>query len=144
MRAPARCPSVPRTVCCALGILALAMPATLAGSLVPAAATSSCANVKKSGPWSTTAFPTWPGNDATVESTNQDGSEMNVEVAVDPTAPNVAYVSDGRRLDRTTDGGCTWTEVFNLDLGTPTTSPDEIARVHPQYVIKSVSTSPTT
>lgn len=60
---------------------------------------ASCAHVRSTGRWTTVDAPS--------------GGKFD-PYAVSPTDPRRIYVSDGKRVLRSTDGGCTWKQVFEL------------------------------
>jgi hypothetical protein len=47
--------------------------------------------------------------------------------AVDPVDPNKIYVTEGRQLLRSTDGGCSWKKIYELPMSPTPTDPHSAA-----------------
>jgi hypothetical protein len=92
----------------ALALAALLLPA------VPGAGAATCgsAAAAKAGRWYV-ASPPLPAHSAAYQAIRGDVRHLRT-VAVDPADPRVVLVTDGERLTRSDDGGCTWHEVWQL------------------------------
>lgn len=81
----------------AVGLLLLPLAA------VPAASAQTCPGRVVRGPWTTVPVPSFASGDP-VASLH----------AVSPARPGLVYVSNGRSVLRSTDGGCRWSPVLSL------------------------------
>lgn len=70
-----------------------------------AVAAGACANVTPNGDWTSILGPSYSTGPQTV-----------TDFAVDPQRPQIIWVTNGKTVVRTADGGCTWKERFKLDL----------------------------
>lgn len=75
---------------------------------VPASAADRCAGRVAAGPWTSVPVPTF-----------SEGDRSAGLHAVSPSRPELVYVSNGRVVLRSTDGGCRWQPVLRLP-GSPT------------------------
>ena len=64
-----------------------------------------CANVTPKGDWSSIIGPSYSA-----------GPQTLTDFAVDPQRPQIIWVTNGKTVVRTADGGCTWEERFKLEL----------------------------
>lgn len=95
-----------------------AMAAALVVPVAPASgAVCGRAAAVRAGRWFV-ASPPLPKRSPAHEAFN--GTQQRVSsAAVDPTDPRVVVVSDGARVQRSDDGGCTWREVWALGADEP-------------------------
>lgn len=70
-----------------------------------AVAAGACANVTPKGDWTSILAPSF-----------STGPQTLTSYAVDPQRPQVIWVTNGKTVVRTADGGCTWKERFKLEL----------------------------
>lgn len=70
-----------------------------------ASAAGACENVVPHGDWTTITGPSFT-----------EGSQTITTYAVDPVRPRLIYVTNGKTVVKTEDGGCTWKETFKLEL----------------------------
>lgn len=104
----------------------VALAVTLVPALVPvvgASAAAGCSGVTRSGSWTVARAP--------------GGSVVHATVASRPTT---SYVSDGVRIARTTDGGCTWREVWRVPAARSAEQPYDAATA--QVVALAVPPAP--
>ncbi len=91
----------------------LVLTVTLVPAVVPklgSAAAAGCSGVMRSGSWTVVTTPGDSVVHATVVS-----------------RPTTSYVSDGVRISRTTDGGCTWREVWRVPAARSASFPYDAA-----------------
>jgi len=97
------------------GIAAVAL--AVGASILPLAprADAACASITVAGEWSSIAAPAFP-----------EGRQEITAFSIVPAAPDSIYVTNGRVVMRTDDGGCSWRDVFRLttlpDLDVPVSS----------------------
>lgn len=106
----------------ALVVLAI----TLGPAVVPvvgAASAAGCSGVTRSGSWTAARTP--------------GGSVVHATV---PSRPSTSYVSDGIRVSRSTDGGCTWRQVWRVPATRSATLPYDAATA--QVVALAVPSAP--
>ncbi len=131
-------------------LTAVVCAAALAGGTAVAPAhAAGCKQVKQRGKgWSTIAMPAFPQRlDDDVRKRLQDsnldpytdGLKTPVAIAADQWTAGVLYLTNAKAVLRSADGGCTWTEVFNIldydDPLAPLTRSD-----NPRYAVLSVKT----
>jgi hypothetical protein len=88
---------------------------TLTGSAAPAATAAPCARAAaaRAGRWFD-ARPPLP--DRNPGRHLLEGSHILRAAAVDPADPRVVVATDGTRVQRSDDGGCTWREVWDVGV----------------------------
>ena len=89
----------------ALALLAAPLPQASAHHILPPCSRPGA--LTEIGDWVSAKGPRF------VERAGGAGQAITTYV-VDPLTPQRAYVTNGTSIDATTDGGCTWTEVFSL------------------------------
>lgn len=93
----------------ALAVLVAALAVVVATGGSNARAEAACEGITTRGDWSTIRVPAELGAPAAY--------------AADPTRPTWLFVTDGTRVARTSDGGCTWAVVFALSDAPSTAVP---------------------
>ncbi|HVL63938.1 MAG TPA: hypothetical protein VM573_02080 [Actinomycetota bacterium] len=87
-------------------VVAIVALALAAGSLPLAPrAGAACAPITVEGEWTTVAAPSFSDGPATIAAFD-----------VVSTQPQNMFLTNGRVVMRTSDGGCTWTEVFRIEV----------------------------
>ncbi|HEU0130777.1 MAG TPA: sialidase family protein [Mycobacteriales bacterium] len=104
-------PRIPLRLAAALALTAL--PAAVPGGQ-PAAVAAGCARAAavRAGRWFVAA-PPLPAHSATRAAVFGDLRRIRA-AGLDPADPRVVVVTDGERVQRSDDGGCTWREVWRL------------------------------
>ncbi len=106
-----------------LAAVPVRIPATAAGCGRAAAA--------KAGRWFVAA-PPLPAHSATYQTIHGDLRRIRA-VAVDPADARVVLVTDGERVQRSDDGGCTWRQVYQVPASPSDANPyadvDQIAGI---------------
>jgi hypothetical protein len=102
----------------ALALLALSLPALPAGARV----TCGRAAAVRAGRWYVSA-PPLPAHSSTHQTMHGDVRHLRA-TAVDPADPRVVVVTDGERVQRSDDGGCSWRQVWALPAGPGADGPD--------------------
>lgn len=132
---------------CFVRIVVLAMLLALAA--LPGTATglagSGCPHVvPAAGGWSSISLPSF----AKPAATQLHGGLMPPQavdydpIAVDPAAANRLFATNGESVERSTDGGCSWTTVFDLNaMPAGADGPDDLVRADSSYSVVSVKTA---
>ena len=104
-----------------VGLACLSLTAT-AGAVPASAAPCGRAAAVRSGFWFV-ATPPLPPHTGAHELWHGAGARLRT-VAVDAADPRVVLVTDGVRVQRSDDGGCTWRQVYALTGAPGVTTPD--------------------
>jgi hypothetical protein len=109
-------------VAVALAVSVLPLGAAGAGSPCGRAAAA------RAGRWFVVA-PPLPAHSATHQAVHGDLRVVRA-AATDPLDPRVVVVTDGERVQRSDDGGCTWRQVWQLPEGPSADAPDrDVAQI---------------
>jgi photosystem II stability/assembly factor-like uncharacterized protein len=83
--------------------------------------------------WTTIQAPEWPASDTSDRPLHPGG--YIVAIGVDPTDPNVLFVTNGSRVFRSKDSGCNWEQVFEMPQVPSGTPPREKSQMIRQIVV---------
>lgn len=146
MRERTRGRARPRRMAASCALLFLTLSMGLASAAPSSPTTASCPGVKTSGQWSRISLPAWPRSapddvnhtERSVVGSSWDGDR---HVAVDSVDPHRLYATDGHVLVRSTDGGCSWRQIFSLYVsGLPRDAAnDPYPWLYPGYKIYAIA-----